>query len=88
MCLALFLNNKSSKDRTKLLDGKEAEFYDNFSDINDLNIRPLVTHLISKCGQNAERSEIWLFHTIFRDLLFENVHLITKWPKHQHDTLY
>ena len=40
----LFLNDlKSSNDRTKLLDGKEAEFYDNFSDINDLKIRLLVT---------------------------------------------
>ena len=39
-----FSNNfKSSTDRTKLLDGKEAEFYDNFSDINDLKIQPLVT---------------------------------------------
>ena len=26
-----------------LLDGKEAECYENFSDINDLKIRPLVT---------------------------------------------
>ena len=42
----LFLNNfKSSKERTKLLDGKEAKFYTSkhFSDINDLKIRPLVT---------------------------------------------
>ena len=35
-------NFKSSKDKTKLLDGKEAEFYQ-ISDINDLKIRPLVT---------------------------------------------
>ena len=40
----LFFNNfKSSNDRTKSLDGKEAEFYKNFSDINDLKIRLLVT---------------------------------------------
>ena len=44
MCLTLFLNNfKSSKDKTKLLGGKEAEFYENFSDIIDLKIQPLVT---------------------------------------------
>ena len=44
MSLTLFLNNfKSSNDKTKLLDEKEADFYDNFSDINDLKIRPLVT---------------------------------------------
>ena len=44
MSLTLFLNNfKGSKDKTKLLSGKEAEFYDNFSDIIDLKIRPLVT---------------------------------------------
>ena len=44
MCLTLFLNNfKSGKDKTKSLDGKEAEFYNNFSDSNDLKIRPLVT---------------------------------------------
>ena len=40
----VFLNNfKSSNDRNKSLDGKEAEFYKDFSDINDLKIRPLVT---------------------------------------------
>ena len=40
----VFLNNfKSSKDRTKLLDGKGAEFHKNCFDINDLKIRPLVT---------------------------------------------
>ena len=40
----VFSNNfKSSEDRTKLLDGKEAEFYNNFSDINDLKISPFVT---------------------------------------------
>ena len=44
MCLTLFLNNsKSSKDKTKLLNGKEAEFYKIFYDINDLKVRPLVT---------------------------------------------
>ena len=38
------LNNfKSSKDKTKLLCGKEAEFYENFSNIIDLKIRPSVT---------------------------------------------
>ena len=36
--LVFFNNFKSSKARTKLLDGKEAEFYDNFSDINDVKI--------------------------------------------------
>ena len=44
------------KDRTKLLDGKEAEFLKNFFDINDLEIQPLA--LISKSGQNAETSGI------------------------------
>ena len=44
MSLTLFLNNfKSSEDITKLLDGKEAEFYKYVSDIDDLKIRPLVT---------------------------------------------
>ena len=44
MCLTLFLNNfKSSKGKTKLLGEKEAEFYDNFSDIIDLKMQPLVT---------------------------------------------
>ena len=39
MCLTLFLNSfKSSKDKTKLLGGKEAEFYKNCSDIIDLKI--------------------------------------------------
>ena len=76
MCLILFLNNfKSSKDKTKLLDGKEAEFYKNFSDINDLKIRPH-NALISKSGQNAETSGIWLFSKQFRDLLSENDHII------------
>ena len=32
---------KSVRDRTKLLDGKEAEFYYNFSDINDKKIQLL-----------------------------------------------
>ena len=37
--VTLFLNNfKRSKDRTKLMDGKEAGFYDNFFDINDPTI--------------------------------------------------
>ena len=44
MCLTLFFNHfKSSKDKTKLLGEKEAEFYENFSDIIDLKIQPLVT---------------------------------------------
>ena len=73
MCLTLFLNNfKSSKDRTKLLDGKEAEFVMFF--INNLKIRPS----ISKSGQNVERSGIWLISNYFCDLLSENVHMITK----------
>ena len=39
-----FWNNvKSSKDRTKLLGGKEAKFYYDFSDINYLKIRLWVT---------------------------------------------
>ena len=43
MSLTLYLNNfKSSRDKPKLLGGKEAEFYDTFSDI-DLKIQPLVT---------------------------------------------
>ena len=41
--LVLFNNFTSSKDRTKSLDGKEAEFYKDFSDINDLKIRQSVT---------------------------------------------
>ena len=37
MCLTLFFNNlKSNRDRTKLLDGKESEFYKNCFDINYL----------------------------------------------------
>ena len=36
--LVFFNNFKSSKARTKLLNGIEAEFYENFSDINDLKI--------------------------------------------------
>ena len=77
-CSELVFNNfKSSKDRTKSLDGKEAEFYENVSDINDLKIRPY-NPLISKNGQNAEKSGIWLLSNYFRDLLSENVHIITK----------
>ena len=41
--LVFFNNFKSSKDRTKFLDVKEAKFYEKFSDINDLKIRALVT---------------------------------------------
>ena len=42
--LVLFFNNfKSSRDKTKLLGGKEAESYKIFSDIIDLKIQPLVT---------------------------------------------
>ena len=45
-----FSNNfKSSTDRTKLLDGKEAEFYENFSDINELKIQPLVILFTEYC---------------------------------------
>ena len=77
---------RSFEDRTKLLEGKEAEFYKNVSDINDLKIRQLVTlhnALMSKSGQNAEKSGLWLwlFSNYFRDLLSE-------WPKPQHDTPY
>ena len=62
----VFLHNfKSSKDRTKLLDGKEAEFYKIFSDTNYLKIQPLVTTPISKSGQNAEKSGMWLFFKLF-----------------------
>ena len=34
--------------------------------------------LISKTGRNAEKSGMWLFSNNFRDLLSENVHIITK----------
>ena len=34
--------------------------------------------LISKSGQNAEKSGILLFSNYFRDLLSENVHIMTK----------
>ena len=44
MSLTLCLNNfKSNQDKTKLLGGKEAEFYKNCSDIIDLKFQPLVT---------------------------------------------
>ena len=34
--------------------------------------------LISKSGQNADKSGIWLFSNYFWDLLSENVHIVTK----------
>ena len=34
--------------------------------------------LISKSGQNAEKSGIWLFSNYFRYLLSKNVHIMTK----------
>ena len=68
---------KSCKDSTKLLDGKQAEFYGNFSDIN-FNQQSLHSTLISKSGQNADKSGIWLFSNFFWDLLSENVHIVTK----------
>ena len=70
MSLTSFLNNfKSSKVKTKLLDGKEAEFYRIFSDVTDLKIRPSWHNaLISKSGQMKKKNGILLFFKLFSGL--------------------
>ena len=82
MYLTLFYNNlKSSKDRTKLLNGKEAEFYENFSRINYLTIRPLVTTQrldLVEVVKMQKNQTYGFFSNYFRDLLSENVLVITK----------
>ena len=78
----VFLNNfKSSSDRTSHWMEKKQNFIRIF-------LMPIIWKsdhwslhhaLISKSGKNAENSRILLFSNLFRDLLSENVHIITKW---------
>ena len=67
-----FLNIfKTSNDRTKLLDRKESEFYENFSDINDLKIGHYTTPWLVKVFKMQKNQEYDFFQTIFgwEDLL-------------------
>ena len=67
MSQTLFLIFKSSKDRTKLLDGNESEFYDNFSNINDLKIQPLARSLHSTLNYGMHLYHIFVSLIIMID---------------------
>ena len=58
MSLTSFLKNfKNSRDRTTLLDGKEAELYNNFPDINYLNIQQLGRCAMDNNNNDADKED-------------------------------